>query len=509
MVFTEAAGEFAELAREVSAVSAVVRDLEDQAANYELYQGQESCTQQAELRSIIDGIVYALRDLEALARKYSSLSTPQKSNWDRLRLPTGKIHDIRSRLDFHTSLAHTILSGQTNRRIAHIERSGQADNATLTRIERAVQDLIKNFKDDGRSASVVSDEGWNLWTELEREMGVEGYPAEVLQRYRGQVKQKFLNLLQDAHLQYIVLSDEPGITDVENGALIKSIGLRLLPWIDSFSRRVESLPHSTKRVSAAACRAITVFCILFLLFLAIKASFTHSLHGVGSEDGIRRDRRCQTQDCDFTRETGMMSITSDQSIRPQQSIDFHIESLSPCPVPEQGICHRATDFINFETGNADMIGIRAAYGITHKPITGISNLESIVLMASSDRLGVPDFIPLLDVALTLYYEPIFPDKHVPWAAVLEPYFDTHKLTNLTGFQVLWDCRSNETSFLESMGVNFVGRMFKFNTTYDFAAYRGKGAWWMQNQIDEWFSTIALEPGIQSWFSTDPFAIALG
>lgn len=79
-------------------MSIVVRDLEDQAAHLNSDLGQPGCAKKVELRSIIDGIVYALRELEELTRKYSSLATAQKNNWDRLRLRTDKIHDIRSRL---------------------------------------------------------------------------------------------------------------------------------------------------------------------------------------------------------------------------------------------------------------------------------------------------------------------------------------------------------------------------------------------------------------------------
>src|SRR5205814_9868589 len=113
--------EFAEVTREVSAVSLLVQDLEDQAASPSFAQYQRDSGKQAELRSIIDGIIYALRELEELATKYSSLSTAKKNNWDRLRFAAKNIDDIRTRLILHTSAAQTILDGLTNRSVTRIE----------------------------------------------------------------------------------------------------------------------------------------------------------------------------------------------------------------------------------------------------------------------------------------------------------------------------------------------------------------------------------------------------
>ena len=103
----EAAGEFAELTREVSAVSILIQDLEEQAASPSFARNQQDSRNQAKLRSLIDSIAYRLRDLKQLATKYSSLSTAKKNNWDRLRFGTNRIDDIRARLTLHTTLVQT------------------------------------------------------------------------------------------------------------------------------------------------------------------------------------------------------------------------------------------------------------------------------------------------------------------------------------------------------------------------------------------------------------------
>ena len=197
------------MTREVSAVSILVQDLEDQAASPDFARFQQDAHKQAKLRSLIDGIIYALRELEDLANKYSSLSTSKKNNWDRLRFASKNIDDIRARLILHTSAAQTILDGLTNRSVARIECKSDQTNATLTRIEQVLADIVKDIKCGSRDPSVVSDERWNIWTELKRELRLEGYPIEVVQVHKDQIKQYLVTLLDDDSLREEILLEEP------------------------------------------------------------------------------------------------------------------------------------------------------------------------------------------------------------------------------------------------------------------------------------------------------------
>ena len=193
----------------MSAVSILVQDLEDQAASPDFTRFQSDAQKQAKLRSIIDSIIYALRELEDLATKYSSLSTARKNNWDRLRFASKSIEDIRARLILHTSAAQTILDGLTNRCVARIEGKTEENGATLSRIEQVLADIIKDIKHGSRGSSVVSDERWNIWTELKRELRTESYPVEVVQLHKNQIKQYLVALIQDADLQEeIVLGED-------------------------------------------------------------------------------------------------------------------------------------------------------------------------------------------------------------------------------------------------------------------------------------------------------------
>ena len=196
------------MTREVSAVSILVQDLEEQAACPDFVLNQQDPHKQAKLRSVIDGIIYALRELEGLANKYSSLSTAKKNNWDRLRFATKSIDDVRARLILHTSAAQTILDGLANRGIARIESKTDETNGALTRIEQVLADIVKDLKHGTKDSSIVSDEKWNIWTELKRELRLEGYPVEVVQQHREQIKRYMLDLLQDAGIRDEVQLDE-------------------------------------------------------------------------------------------------------------------------------------------------------------------------------------------------------------------------------------------------------------------------------------------------------------
>ena len=224
----------------MSAVSILVQDLEEQAASPSFTQNQQDCRKQAELRSLIDGIIYALRELEELATKYSSLSTAKKNNWDRLRFATTSIDDIRARLILHTSAAQTILDGLTNRTVTRIECKSDETNAALTRIEQVLADIVKDIKHGSRDPSVVSDEKWNIWTELKRELRLEGYPVEVVQQHKDQIKQYLLDLLQNAGLQDEVLLDELDPSEI-NGSINEaqsSSSTQIQKIIDATIRRI-------------------------------------------------------------------------------------------------------------------------------------------------------------------------------------------------------------------------------------------------------------------------------
>lgn len=281
-----AAGEFAELTREVSAVSILVQELEEQAASPSFARNQKDCRRQVEIRSLIDGIIYPLRELEELATKYSGLSSAKKNNWDRLRFATKRIDDIRARLILHTCAAQTFLDGLVNRSVTRIERKSDETSAALTRVEQVLADIVKEIKHGSKDPSVVSDEKWNIWTELKRELRIEGYPVEVVQQHKDQIKQYLINLLQDAGLQDEVLLDEldPPEINGTNDEAQSSSSTQIQKTIAAIIRRVlEQLqPPEWAQVNGAiiALSNPRTRSLALLLFLSTTIAFVGLLQSI-------------------------------------------------------------------------------------------------------------------------------------------------------------------------------------------------------------------------------------
>jgi hypothetical protein len=318
-----------------------------------------------------------LRELEKLAKQYSSLSTAQKNNWDRLRLPTDKIHELRARLSFHTSMAHNILHGQANRSIARIQSSSAVDQATLTRIEQAVQDLVTNLKQGGRSASVVSDEGWNFWTELRRELRDEGYPAVVVRQHRDAIKQYLLDILQTAGIEDVAIFDELNSLDSQDSIHDLSHGSQASPNTEPLFQTANYKTYVPIRILVATFVVFLVSNILDVLPLMSKTSSTC---GFFTADMSPRNLESLRQTRFYEREVragnwanacykiNAMDPLSSCAMLPQQRLDFYNKTEQECPFSDSRICLDATDVITFDTGIVDTIeiGIKSTYKFRRK-----------------------------------------------------------------------------------------------------------------------------------------------
>lgn len=62
---------------------------------------------QVRLRTILDGCVKVLDDLQFIVQRYQSLGTEDKSAWDRLKLGSEDIGEIRTRLGLNVTLLGT------------------------------------------------------------------------------------------------------------------------------------------------------------------------------------------------------------------------------------------------------------------------------------------------------------------------------------------------------------------------------------------------------------------
>lgn len=94
-----APGVFGTISRELESLHCVLEEAADTQLSHPL-----PPRRQARLKTILDGCISVLADLQYIVQKYQSLGTDDKSSWDRLRLGGEDIAEIRSRLVFNITL---------------------------------------------------------------------------------------------------------------------------------------------------------------------------------------------------------------------------------------------------------------------------------------------------------------------------------------------------------------------------------------------------------------------
>jgi hypothetical protein len=261
-ILPEAGGRFEELIREVSAVSIVVKDLEDQAACADSLLNRHGSHKSSELKSVIDNIRVALEELKDLAEKYPSLTSIQKRKLDTFRFATKDITDIRARLAFHVQAAQSILDGLRGKSLAHIQI--QNDNSlnslgrleaestdtrqALARVEQLLLDKIQEVKQGSREPSVMSGDGWNIWSELRRDLQFEGYVRTPLRSTHASRKTyvKLINLMALV-FTFVWLANRAfnhGHQLFDNGVYVTR---------EAATPTTTSLPHNTQVPVASSC----------------------------------------------------------------------------------------------------------------------------------------------------------------------------------------------------------------------------------------------------------------
>ena len=94
-----APGVFGIISRELESLHCVLEEAAETQLSHPLPQRRQD-----RLKTILDGCVSVLADLQFIIQKYQSLGTDDKSAWDRLRLGGEDIAEIRSRLVFNITL---------------------------------------------------------------------------------------------------------------------------------------------------------------------------------------------------------------------------------------------------------------------------------------------------------------------------------------------------------------------------------------------------------------------
>ena len=94
-----APGVFENISGELKSLHCVLEEAAEAQLSHPL-----SPRREARLKTILDGCIRVLADLQYIVQKYQSLGTDEKRAWDRLRLGGEDLAEIRGRLVFNITL---------------------------------------------------------------------------------------------------------------------------------------------------------------------------------------------------------------------------------------------------------------------------------------------------------------------------------------------------------------------------------------------------------------------
>ena len=147
-------------------------------------------SEQADLERVVGACNGAVKELDTVVRKYKSLSTSRRRNWDRIRLGNKDLSKLRIRLNQHvTDLSAFLLTVE----LESIDVIGQnvaaLPDVILQGVSVAVGNLIGSHTADNRSArgSVMTnyeDDDKQVWRQFRRELVQSGVKSEDIKKHR-------------------------------------------------------------------------------------------------------------------------------------------------------------------------------------------------------------------------------------------------------------------------------------------------------------------------------------
>lgn len=202
-----APGEFQELARELSSLHIILRELEEEASSPTSLLNRRSRGKARKpewdlLRMNVEGI---LKDIGDIAQRYESLGRDQKRTWDRVGFATQDLVALRGKLSVHIGAIQVFI--------------GSLSAGSLAWIEDILDELVRDIKAGRKEPSVISsckddtEDDEVAWTELERELIGDGITKQDVERHKDDIKQYLQKLIRE-NLRDI----EPESPDVEGSS---------------------------------------------------------------------------------------------------------------------------------------------------------------------------------------------------------------------------------------------------------------------------------------------------
>ncbi|KAJ7474448.1 hypothetical protein B0H11DRAFT_2236140 [Mycena galericulata] len=201
----ESSEDFRRLSTELMSLHAVLSETCDY---LEEHGGELQDSRKNRLTTLMEGCYTSLQDLDALYRRYESLSTQTQRAWDRVRFGLKDLSDVRQRLVSTT----TLLTSFNTTLI----------NSSTSRIEKKLNKFITEVQAGMREGSVISDsdvastlQSPDVWDELRRELEDVGISAVVVEERRDFIAEWLKLALKDGLLEgntHVVGINDAGIS---------------------------------------------------------------------------------------------------------------------------------------------------------------------------------------------------------------------------------------------------------------------------------------------------------
>ncbi|KAJ6557342.1 hypothetical protein DFH09DRAFT_1163837 [Mycena vulgaris] len=201
----EASEDFRRMSIELMSLHAVLGETRDYLQEYG--EGLEE-SRKYRLGILLDGCQSPLEDLDALYRRYDSLSTQTQRSWDRMRFGLKDLSDVRQRLVTSTTLLTSFNTALINSSTARIEK----------KLNRFIAEVQAGMREGSViSTSDVAIQSPDVWDELRRELEDVGISAAVIEERHDFIVNWLKKALDDGSLEEnarVVGIDDVGISSL-------------------------------------------------------------------------------------------------------------------------------------------------------------------------------------------------------------------------------------------------------------------------------------------------------
>jgi hypothetical protein len=190
----EACGEHARITAEIRTLRSVLRRVRKAAGTSRSLLNRDSDGR--ELEEIVRECAKVLNQINKILQKHSSLSSKRPNLWDRFSFGTKNFGELRRQISAHHKSITLLLLSTTNEGVGKVDTKLDTVIDEFPRIRHAIDRLAAQNKSSASSVwTAHSDDNLETWRQIRRDLINDGIPAEILRKYRKEIK-SYVRLLQ-------------------------------------------------------------------------------------------------------------------------------------------------------------------------------------------------------------------------------------------------------------------------------------------------------------------------